>query len=397
MTLLFDERASLGGAPGVHALLVGVSLYRHLPGGGGVPAHQNFGMGQLKSPALTAYRLYEWLRLRAKNLPVPLSTCRLLVSPSLEEIAVEPALADLGSTCNWENFSTEAKAWRDDAGTSTKNHAFFYFGGHGVQRSRTDPVMLLQDFGDGVGGTLTRGAALNNIFSGMAPSASYPSIARTQFYFVDACRVQPDVFKEKELLSVPDVMDVDIGGVDNRCAPIFYASVAGATAYALDRQPTLFGIALLDALERDAADFRIDGADERWVVTSHSLERTLKVRLAELNRLWNADQDSAMGGIAGDTEIHYLDSPPSVDVILEIEPAEALSCTAVRLEDPATDMPACQMPSPLTPHPFKQRLSAGFYRISVRIDPPTAQYVAGKPRIVEARPLGTPWKVRVAR
>jgi hypothetical protein len=397
MTLVIDDRVSLGNNPGLHALLVGVSLYPHLPGGGGVTAEQHFGMGQLRSPALTAYRLYQWLKRRNQNLPVPLATCRLLLSPSPEEIAVEPALANFNASSTWKNFSFEAKAWRTDAANCTENQTLFYFGGHGVQRSRTDPIMLSHEFGDAVGGTLTRGVALNNIFNAMAPSASYPSIARTQFYFVDACRVQPESFKEKELLSVPDLMDVDIGGIDNRCAPIFYASVAGATAYALDCMPTLFGLALLDALERDAADLRVDDTGERWVVTSHSLDRALKIRLAELNRQWNSDQDAAMSGIAGDAEIHRLDGPPVVDITLEIEPAEALTCTTVRLEDPASNTPACQVPIPISPYPFRHSLAAGFYRLSATIDPPTPQYIAGRPRIVEAKPPGTSWKVRVSK
>jgi hypothetical protein len=81
MTLAFDERDQLGDAAGLHAFVVGVSAYRDLPGGPGPPAPDNFEMAQLTAPARSAFRIYQWLVEREEQLPVPLATVRLLVSP----------------------------------------------------------------------------------------------------------------------------------------------------------------------------------------------------------------------------------------------------------------------------------------------------------------------------
>jgi hypothetical protein len=79
MSLVYDNRAV---SPGVHALIVGVSSYRHLPGGGGVQAAETYGLTQLSAAASTATAVYEWLATQSANLRVPLASCRLLLSPS---------------------------------------------------------------------------------------------------------------------------------------------------------------------------------------------------------------------------------------------------------------------------------------------------------------------------
>src|SRR5439155_21081683 len=99
MTLAFDERDQLGDAAGLHAFVVGVSAYRHLPDGPGPPAPDNFEMAQLTAPAESAFRIYQWLVERQEQLPVPLATVRLLLAPSTGELAADPALAQQAGSC----------------------------------------------------------------------------------------------------------------------------------------------------------------------------------------------------------------------------------------------------------------------------------------------------------
>jgi hypothetical protein len=77
----------------LHAVLIGVSAYPHLPNGGGAPAPKSFGLKQLSSSALSAFRMHEWLTGAATKLPLPLGSVELLVSPSAGELAAEPRLA----------------------------------------------------------------------------------------------------------------------------------------------------------------------------------------------------------------------------------------------------------------------------------------------------------------
>ena len=136
---------------GLQAFIIGVSSYPHLPGASAARTKFDFGMQQLASPAL-----------------------ELL------------------------NFLTAAAEWQSDAAADTRNICLFYFSGHGVQRKSSDSVLLLEDFGDHRGGMLRNAVDLDTIFHGMAHSSEQPKIAKTQLYFVDACRVEPKKIRAVE-------------------------------------------------------------------------------------------------------------------------------------------------------------------------------------------------------
>jgi hypothetical protein len=397
---IVDRRKEMQGAPGVHALLAGVSLYPHLPQGGGKPAPDSYDMEQLASPALTVFRLAAWLQRRSPKMPLPLKTLRLLLSPSQREIKAEPALEGFAERCTWGNFDQMVKEWRADAREVPESITFFYFGGHGVQRTRTDAVKLMEDFGDGTGSALYRGVAVNNILGGMAPGSPgelNAPIARQQLYFIDACRVQPSKFKKFELMNVPDVLDVPSGGVDDRRAPVFYAAVPGSAAYARDGQETLFGEALLKCLDACGGEPVDTHEGPKWCVTTYSLDKALHAYLAQLNAAHQTDQDCVMLGASRGEIIHYLDGPPQVDVVLEVAPEPAVAFAAVLVEDVFAGRPAWNLPRPVQPNPYCGRLPAGYYRISATIIPPNAAYENFPPVIrLAGWPRGE-WKVQVAR
>jgi hypothetical protein len=395
MTLVVDNRAELGQAPGLHVLIAGVSTYPHLPGGGGAPAPNAFGMQQLSSAALSAFRVYEWVVAHGANFPVPLATLHLLLAPSQAELDAEPKLAGSSSSCTLVDLQGSAKEWRTDAAVDPAGMTLFYFAGHGVQRSRGDSVLLLQDFGDGLGETLSKAVNEQNLHNGMAPAPAHPNIARTQLYFFDACRLRPEEFNAYEQMQTGSVFDQPRAGADDRSAPTYFASVPGTVAYGRRAQQTLFSTALLDCLGGGAAELREVGGQERWTVTHMTLAERLSEYVHELADAAGAEQDIRSGGFGPDRIIHFLDAAPTVRVELNIDPTPALGFAKVAIFDdagaPATQSP---LPKPLEPHPYPTELPAGIYTIRADIEPANPEYVNVPGR---ARPLRPPREKRTLR
>src|SRR5688572_12244185 len=149
MTKIFQRTVK---GRGLHALIVGVSSYSHLPGGDRATTTNAFGMEQLTSTSLSAWKVYQWLLDHKDRLAAPLASVRLLLSPSQREL--DNALKDIPNIATIDratraNFDREAKNWRKAAEKNEDDYTFFYFAGHGVQRSTpNDAVMLMEDYGD---------------------------------------------------------------------------------------------------------------------------------------------------------------------------------------------------------------------------------------------------------
>jgi hypothetical protein len=308
--LVFDNRANLQDQPSLHALIVGISSYQYLPKEKEPHMPEHLGMRQLSSTALSAYKIYRWLLGHKQNFPVPLATCYLLLTPSLAELSLEWDLLDL-SNPTLDNFLAAATNWRTNASSHEDNIAFFYFAGHGIQRSKDDAVLLLQDFADGIGGTLTKAVEVKNLFNGMAPSIAKPNIARTQLYFIDSCRNFPSRFKAFEWMDVTPVFDIELSGRDDRRAPIFFAAIPGSKAYGLVGEQTLFSKALIECLNGAAA--KPGKANKNGQVKRHATVTSLIKKLDEYNHKLNqtegADQVFTVGGLVKEAVI--LEIPPS--------------------------------------------------------------------------------------
>lgn len=369
MSLVFDNRAILGNNPGLHAILIGVSSYPYLEGGA-LEVADPWQMAQLSSTASSAGLVLKWLRDAdaQQRLPVPLSTCRVLASPGPAEQAVAGSLRALT-----DQVAAELNAWRDDCKTNRKHVALFYFAGHGVQRMKEDAVLCLEDFRKPGSGMLAQSIAIANIRGGMAPAPGFDDIARTQLYFVDACRVRPEYLSRFEAAGVRDVFDVDLAGADDRCSPIFFAAISNATTDAIPNQQSLFSLALLDCLDGDAGvplDEETPQGDVVWGVTVESLNQQLcTTKLDQINRDYGADQTYAPGGQMRPAVICRLAAPPLVPVRLSIDPPEASEFAMLEIDGPK---PAPN--GPFKPHPLDGALPGGIYSFKVTFAPGQGAY-----------------------
>ncbi|HET9372423.1 MAG TPA: caspase family protein, partial [Vicinamibacterales bacterium] len=271
----------------------------------------------------------------------------------------------------------------------------FYFAGHGVQRDKEDAVLCLQDFREppAAAPALRRAIDLATLRAGLSPSSSQPNVARTQFYFVDACREQPEQAKNFKDLKTGDLWDIELDGQDDRSSPIFYGSISNQVAAAVPGARTLFNQALLACLTGDGGDsLGVDGAgDPVWGVTVESLNIALREKIDEINRDVGGDQTYSTGGQFKPAAICLLDGPPTVTVTLEIDPEQACQVSSLTITD--NDQVARNFAPPLT-HPIQDTLPAGLYTVALSFTPPAPPFV-DRMRNREARAPRSSWKMKV--
>lgn len=352
MTLVVNK--SVPGA-GVHALIVGVSDYLNLPDAGEPSSDETWNLNKLSSPALSAFRIFEFLT--TVGLRLPLKTVRLLLSPSPTEVQVEPRLANATPTrASRANFSAMASQWRKDASNNPDDMTFFYFAGHGTQRGSEDSVLMLDDF-------LTSAAPLNecfemhNVRSGMAPTDTRPNIALTQFYFIDACMDRNAKLRTFLNPTVPAVFGIELSGKDKRAAPMIYSTVDGAFALGRSRKPSHFAEALSLAFIRAAEE--PDEVTGQWPVTATTIKNSLDFYYTR-NKLGTL---VTVGSFVGSPVIRYLAGPPDIDISVEVKPDDlGLPCTIGVLDENNVTPAGC---NPGAKTKFDLTVKAGIYRVEV--------------------------------
>ncbi len=392
MTLVIDNRQNVNG-PGLHAFIVGISDYAHLevPGPNVDPA-VGFGMTRLASPALSAFRMQEWLKKppHGSTLAAPLKTCRLLLAPSNAERVVEPALAGSGVERPLRaSFVRSAVEWRKDASVDPADQTLFYFAGHGIRTGPEESVLALEDFAIPNFPQIERCASVTNVRQGMAPAPSFPNIARTQFYFIDACRNLPEAVRKFVSLRAPDVFDVELNDHDGRATPTYFATVDGGFAIGRSGKTTVFCEALLDAFTRGAEVAEDFGQSTRWPVTSVTLKRALDRYL--LRKFRGAAPEVDLRGMVREPALLYLDQP-EVEIDIEVTPAGLAGQSEIALLDDSAN-PAFQ--APLMQPTLTRLVNAGIYRLQVSAGVPPVEKHRSKPRNVN-QVLPLPWRVNVA-
>lgn len=361
MALLIDNRTTVAG-PGVHALIVGVSNYQALPDYDEPPREAAWLLNKLTSGALSAFTFYE--AVTKHQLRLPLKTVRLLLSPHPKELAVNAGLTaamSAASPANRASFEQCARDWRDDAKGNASDMTVFFFSGHGIQRGPEEGVLLLDDFLTPHGAPpLAKCFQIGNVKNGMAPSDTYPDIALTQFYFVDACLTRPETQKKFVNPQVPDVFGPELNGVDRRASPLMFSTVDGAIALGRDCKPSHFAEALSDALEKAADDTHQDASGNiLWPVTPLAIQTSLDMYYNSNNLGTNV----MMGGIVGSPVLRYLPGPPDVDISVKVQPDDIGTQFGVWIyDDNNSPIPNY---NPINSTAFNGTVKAGVYRLQV--------------------------------
>lgn len=356
----------------MHALVIGTSYYSYLPQNPDDPApdgvKETLGLSQATTPASSALAFARWLETDYHNPDAPLGSIRLLVSPSREEKDRQDALANPEATVlstTTTNVKAALRAWKQDCEKNRDNVAVFYAAGHGIQLSKDDSIVLLEDFGYPVENVLGCAMDIGAIWRGMSNQLA----AKTQFYFVDACRIKPEVFSRYETTPVGVTLDVDEGGAAE-VAPIFFSSAPRSVALGEPGRGTLFCQALLDCF----ALHGVEGPDnhDRWTVTTTSLLKSLRKRVTELAAAYGEEQKTVPGGMPVDEVFHVLPEPPEVPLHISLKPKKAYEFARAKLWDGLTDKIIFEDVH-FTPC-LDREVPGGKYVLSVKIQEDVAKY-----------------------
>ncbi len=363
---LIDRRAAMAAAPGIHALLIGVSDYANLSAADDPPGDGFLALQKLDFAALSALRLKEKLVALdgAGRLPRPLKTVRLLVAPSPAELAANPAIADGGAVPTWAAIRDGLRAWRQDVAQGREEIAVFYFGGHGIRRALEESILLASDFLDPAGSELDCAFRLSNLRNGMAPSAQFPAMGRDQFYFVDACRDKPAALDRLDDTETRKIWNVDLNGIDDRRAPLFLSTPAGGVSAGESGGTTYFMEALLWAM--DQGSYRretLPGVPRKvWPVRATSLKDGLESHPRSFEGLIE------LTGLISDPILCYALDPPRLTLHIDIGPVQAHADLARAALVPigAADDAGIEIPGAIAGNPCAVvDLTAGLYKLSL--------------------------------
>jgi len=294
-----------------HALVIGVSAYDHLPSVGAGP----FGLSQLGSTAIGAYRFAVWLRDHYRNPDAPLATIRLLLSPSAAEIS---AGAPEGRSADRDRVRAAVLDWQSDNTGNRTGVSVLYAAGHGTMVSHQDSYVLLQDFAkDRL--VLDYSLDVGSVYRGLAG----PRFPATQFSFVDACQIRPKAFATFSNIGAGVGLPEEWAGPDVRAASVFFSASPGTPAWGrADATGTIFSTALLDCLGGLGVD-AVLGADDAFRITGASLLRALEEQVTERARQFGEVQHVTGGGTGRACVLHRFEEPPAFPYEIRLAPDSA--------------------------------------------------------------------------
>jgi hypothetical protein len=389
-TSLWVDRRNQVSGPGLHALIIGVSDYQFLPGSNEFPPAGSitFGLTKVNIPATGAFRVARWLKECYWHPTTKLKSIRLLLSPSKEELVqLEfPELAEASATQPRANTAEVWQAlqdWQKDCAGNPGDIAVLYVAGHGIQwGSKDDAYVLLEDFSkDQL--FLNQAIDVGRVLKGM----SGDQMPQAQFYFVDACRIQPDEHSKFEDAGTPLRLRSQFNGEDLRSAPIYYAACPQTAAKGHRGRGTYFAEALIDCLDLYARqgpnkNSGLPITRNYWHVSVNSLLATLQDRISEVARPDGVKQDVMIGGLVRPSVFCASESPPDVTVVVHVDPESAAQVAFAELWSSNRSSQIKQR-SPCWSRPLKlEKVPVGIYLLELSASPP----YKGRTIAVDAQP-----------
>jgi hypothetical protein len=351
--------------PVTHALVIGVSKYAHLPGGGGKKFPNHGGMGQLSSPAHSARAFAKWLLEEYNHPDKPLGSVSLLISESTSK-PFQFTIGGKKKTVKPERATMKfvkpaVKGWRLLGDQNPQNLLLFYFCGHGIAAG-SDLALLLEDFGEDPLAPLDGAIDFRRLNMNMDEC-----VAREHCYFIDACRVGSDMLiKNSGFAGQPIIQNSGLPGnhAELRKAPVFFSTLAGQLAFAQKGEPSIFAKALLQSLKGLGSG----DEDGPWRVKTTRIHDALHYLMQEESvRLKLNQAQIPMSDGLTQIFMNIVPDPQDIPVMVIIDPAEANMKATLKCENSKVHLK--RKPSKL---PWRLNLPVGDYDFKAEFK--TAEY-----------------------
>ena len=350
--------------PGTHALIIGVSAYLHFEDGvDPTPTGIDFHMEQLSAAARSASEFAAWLLNDYRCDRAPLRSLRVLLSPSPDEVIHADIAARLNGdfSATRANVATALAEFRNACNTNTANVGIVYIAGHGVQLTKHGAIVLLHDFGATDFLNQLDGAIdMAGVHAGM----NHPNTARTQFWFVDACRQKPAIASRFEALNKSPITLAEPNGT-TETSPLFLAATTGKEAFARVGGVTLFNEALMWAL-RGSVAVGPEAEVNNWHVPVTALIKQLPDRVHFLASNKSVEQSVDIAGKIHEAVFHEYAVAPNVDLRIDLSPAEAIPVSKGSLKHKGI-IPIVENYSDW---PLQQSVEAGLYSLDIQTADP---------------------------
>jgi hypothetical protein len=307
--------------PGLFALIIGVSRYRHLQGGPD-PAPETYDLGQLQVSALTAFRVFRWVGTSYSLDGCPVARCWVLLAPTREEKDFEHEITKNPSEPTFAACEQAVGEWYRSLKqlpptAAAESRALFFFSGHGLEIHQEKQILLPSDYLAPPAENWDRALSTANLRAGLA-SLAVPR----QFFFLDACRNDHQKLRSKNVQGTKVLREDESALVNSALvAPLLYATASGHQAWQQQeprRGLSLFGTAFLEGLS-GAPDIELRRQGAKYTVCLYPLQGYVKRRVIAQLRSAQAQvvQPVKLGGIVDDECLTCLASPSSVENGLE--------------------------------------------------------------------------------
>ena len=226
-------------------------------------------------------------------------------------------------------------------------------------------MLLLEGFG--AGSVFSDGWSIKDLIDAMAPGLKkFQKIARTQYFFLDACRNAPAALDDLERSNCADPLPVvrrDRHN-DSRKA-VFQTTEPNRRAYAHSNGLTHFAAALLKCLDGGAGEpdqSSIDPDRPVWKLTASALEQAIRYYLKIENEAEHVSQGlSPYLTLQANTTFCWFEVAPRLPVEVHFLPISSSKCTQVNILDDLGSI-TWRLPKPVKPYPHDGLLASGYYR-----------------------------------